>query len=132
MSEFILFLRYTPFPWYRGFHDTAVNAKHAEVQTQLHLPDVDIITPATQKFFFQVIIILAKMSRLLVNKNLKMIKSIRTWFTTFPVHPLSPKTPPLACLQTSKVLFFALQTSSETSSNVIKIEFTVTIFRNLF
>ena len=55
-----------------------------------------------------------------------MIKSVKSWFLTFPVHPLSPKTHLIACLQTLKVLFFSLQTSSEISSDVIKIKFTVT------
>ena len=59
----------TPFPWYRGFHDTSANTSHAVVQTQHHLPDVDIIIPVTRKFFFQVFVILAKMSRLLVRKK---------------------------------------------------------------
>ena len=110
---------YTPFPWYCGFHDTTVNTNHVTVQRQHHLPVVDIISPATRKFFFQVFVVLAKMSRLLVSKKLKMIKSIRTWFPTFPIYPLSLKTPPLACLQTLKVLLFLLQRSSETSTDVI-------------
>ena len=79
------------------------NTNLATVQTQRHLPDVDIFTPATRTFFFQVFVILAKMSRLLVSKNLNTLKSIKTWFPTFLIHPLSLKTPPFACLRTLKV-----------------------------
>ena len=96
--------KYTPFRLYRGFHDTAVNTNYALRDGTNAAPPTGCTT-ATRKFFFQVFVILAKMSRSLLSKKLKMIKSIKTWFAIFPVHPLSLKTHPLACIQTLNVCF---------------------------
>ena len=64
------------------------NTNHAMEQAQRHLLEVDIISPATRKFFCQVFVFLARMSRLLASKNLKMIKSVKICFSTFPnAHP---------------------------------------------
>ena len=105
-----------------------MNINIPTVKTLPHLPDFDIIAPVIRKFFFPSFRTFRQNEKIAGEQKIENEISNKTVFPTIPDHPMLPKTPPIACLQSLKVLFSVLQRSPETSSDVIEID-SVTIFR---